>query len=73
MEVQRDPIARGAYQRWTISQSWVPEDQRQSCRWCGQAPGRLYGYAWVGDAEHPRRGYIGPHFCNFTCFKSYNS
>jgi hypothetical protein len=65
--IAHDPFARGGYRRFTVANTTHP----QCCRWCGQAPARLYAYAWERDDS--RRAVAEPShvFCNRDCYHAY--
>ena len=70
MYVQRDPFARGQYERTCISNM----KDRLSCCWCGQTPRRLYSYRWESDGQRTYYSIVrDKHYCNFQCFKTHNS
>ena len=64
--VHRDPFARGAYRRFTLSNT----DRAHQCLWCGQKPRRLSSYVWERDDGQTIDHDNGEWFCTFDCFRS---
>ena len=65
-QVQRDPFARGGYDRKCHGPG--------ECDWCGQHRQRRFSYRW--DPDDSRRApdhTYSRRFCNFACFSSFHS
>jgi hypothetical protein len=65
--IKHDAFARASFRRWTLSNS----DQKESCKWCGSQPQRLYSYCWESDAATRHAMPDGNVFCCFSCFSCY--
>ncbi len=68
MMVQRDPFARGEYERVCIPNRL----QTLDCAWCGSKPPRLYTYQWQRDDRPEPASRQLKRFCNYRCFESFS-
>jgi hypothetical protein len=63
--IAHDPFARGAYRRFTRANT----ARHHTCCGCGQAPRRLYSYAWEYDDCPRQQTDPGRYFCTLECYK----
>jgi hypothetical protein len=67
--IAHDPYARGGLRRFTVANP----TRHRTCGWCGQAPARLYAYAWERDDSHRAADEPGRTFCNLDCYRTYRA